>query len=200
MASPMPRVPPVTSARLPVNSVSEECSSVSLHWNSEEAPRLKLRPPRCAHPSLEVGMGAKVPRRPEDRKACQVVQCEVRAERGAAQNRNAGKDPGALTSVETLISRQRSASAARAASAWPANCTASLPSRRWAGRRSLAARRQDDLRHPGRIARLLAPERLERLDDRADGRFILREQLRGVLVRTSAPVRPHAAGFERTYL
>jgi hypothetical protein len=52
--------------------------------------------------------------------ARKVVQCGSHAERGSAQNRNAGKDRGAVTSVETLISRQRSASAARVASAWPA--------------------------------------------------------------------------------
>jgi hypothetical protein len=59
---------------------------------------------------------------------------------------------------------------------------------------------KDDLSHPGRIAILSAPERLQRLDDRPYGRFILREQVRYVLVRTNAPVRPHATGFERTHL
>jgi hypothetical protein len=58
-----------------------------------------------------------------------------------AQNRIAGKGPRASTSVEMLTSRQRAASAARVASAWPANWTASLPSRRCAGRLSLVARR-----------------------------------------------------------
>jgi hypothetical protein len=68
-------------------------------------------------------------------------------------------------------------------------------------RETIAGRQtQDDLSHLGRITILLAPERLQRLGDCADGRFILREQVRGVLVRTRAPVRPHAAGFERTYL
>ena len=52
----------------------------------------------------------------------------------------------------------------------------------------------------GRIAILPAPERLQRLDYRPYGRFIIREQVRYVFVRTSAPVRPHSAGFERTYL
>jgi hypothetical protein len=40
------------------------------------------------------------------------VQCDSHSERGSAQNRKAGKAPVALTSVETLISRRRSASAA----------------------------------------------------------------------------------------
>ena len=80
MAAPMPRVPPVTSARLPVNSVSEE---------------------------VLIGVSP--------------LELPLAASCGSAQNRKGGKDPGALTSVETLISRQRSASAARAASAWPAN-------------------------------------------------------------------------------
>src|SRR5260370_42609199 len=58
----------------------------------------------------------------------------------------------------------------------------------------------DDLSHPGRIAVLLAPERVQRLDYRTDGRFVIREQIGYVFVRASAPVRPHSAGFERTYL
>jgi hypothetical protein len=101
MAAPMPRVPPVTSARLPLNSVSEE---------------LFIRVSPLERPFAASG--------------------------GSTQNRTGGMEPGTLTSVETLTSRQRSASAARAASAWPANCTASLPSKRWAGRWSLAARRR----------------------------------------------------------
>jgi len=36
------------------------------------------------------------------------------------QNRKSGNGPAAMTSVDTLTSRQRSASAARVASAWPA--------------------------------------------------------------------------------
>ena len=59
---------------------------------------------------------------------------------------------------------------------------------------------KDELSHLGRIAILVAPERRQRLDHRAHGRFIIREQVRRVLVRASAPVRPHSAGFERAHL
>jgi hypothetical protein len=58
------------------------------------------------------------------------------------QNCNAGNAPGASTSVDTLISRHRFASAERAASASAAYRTASLPIRRCAGSRSLLARRR----------------------------------------------------------
>ena len=108
-------------------------------------------------------MGEKVPRRPEDRKAREVVQCDARSERGSAQNRKAGTDPGALTSVETLISRQRSASAARAASAWPAYCNGVAAQQEMCRQTIAGSQAKDDLRHPGRIAILLAPERLQRL-------------------------------------
>lgn len=57
-------------------------------------------------------------------------------EHGRSQNRKAGKDSVVSTSVDTPISRHRSASAARVASAWPAYSTASLPGRRCAGRLS----------------------------------------------------------------
>jgi hypothetical protein len=46
--------------------------------------------------------------------SCRHISCTM------AQNRNAGTDLGASASVETLTARQRSASAARVASAWPA--------------------------------------------------------------------------------
>lgn len=59
-----------------------------------------------------------------------------------AQNRTSGNAPRAPKSVDTLMSRQRSASAARVASASPAFFAASLPSRRCAGRRSAAANRR----------------------------------------------------------
>jgi hypothetical protein len=58
------------------------------------------------------------------------------------QNCNAGNAPGASTSVDTLISRHRFASAPRAASASAAYRTASLPIIRCAGSRSLLARRR----------------------------------------------------------
>ena len=59
-----------------------------------------------------------------------------------AQNPTSGNAPRASKSVDTLMSRQRSASAARVASASPAFFAASLPSRRCAGRRSAAANRR----------------------------------------------------------
>src|SRR5262249_57721783 len=71
-----------------------------------------------------------------------VLHCDSNSKRGSAQNRKGGKDSGAFTSVEMLISRQRFASAARTASASPAYLTASLPNRRCAGKRSLVARRR----------------------------------------------------------
>ena len=59
---------------------------------------------------------------------------------------------------------------------------------------------KNNLSHLGRIAILLAPERLQCLDDRADGRFLIREQIGCVLVRTRAPVRPHSTGFKGAHL
>ena len=56
------------------------------------------------------GLSGKVLIRSARRIKCDFVP-PVSSERGSAQNRKAGKDPGAFTSVETLISRQRSASA-----------------------------------------------------------------------------------------
>jgi hypothetical protein len=47
-------------------------------------------------------------------------RANARLDSKAFQTRKAGIAPGASTSVDALISRQRSASAARAASAWPA--------------------------------------------------------------------------------
>src|ERR1700751_4882934 len=58
----------------------------------------------------------------------------LRQESSIPQKRNAGKDTAESTSVETLASRQRSASASRVAWACAAYSTASLPSRRCAGR------------------------------------------------------------------
>src|SRR4029077_10212409 len=59
---------------------------------------------------------------------------------------------------------------------------------------------KDDLSHLGRIAILLAPERLQHLDYRAYGWFIIREQFRHVPMSTSTPVCPHPARFKRTHL
>src|SRR6266850_3301848 len=58
---------------------------------------------------------------------------------------------------------------------------------------------KDELGHLDWIASLLAPVGLQRVDHSAHGRFIIREQIRGVFIRASAPVRPHSTGFERTH-
>ncbi len=112
--------------------MTQETSAVPTLF--EQIPSKMLFP--CSRPILEASFDPNswtvTALRP---KAHKVVQRDSRSERGSAQNRKAGKDPGALTSVETPISCQRSTSAARAASDWPAYLTASLPSRRCAGRR-----------------------------------------------------------------
>jgi len=46
--------------------------------------------------------------------------CDSHSKNGSAQNFKSGNDCEAFASVETLTSRQLSASAARAVSAWPA--------------------------------------------------------------------------------
>ena len=57
-----------------------------------------------------------------------------------------------------------------------------------------------DLSHLVRIARLVAPVRREHPGYGSHGRFIIWDQARSFLARTSAPVGPHSARFERTYL
>jgi hypothetical protein len=59
--------------------------------------------------------------------------------------------------LRDTISRQRFASAARIVSAWPAYGTASLPSRRCAGRFVTSGQTKNVLSYLDRIARLVAP-------------------------------------------
>src|SRR6476619_332573 len=59
---------------------------------------------------------------------------------------------------------------------------------------------KDDLGDLDWVAGLVAPVRLQSLDDYADRRLIVREQVRSILVRPRTPVGPHATGLERTHL
>jgi hypothetical protein len=128
------------------------------------------------------------------------VRCESRSEHGLLSESQCRQGP-------------RSVDVCRDANLSPAFCIgctsrlgfASLPNgvaaqQEMGGQAITGSRTKDDLSHSGRIAILLAPERLQRLGYRAHGRFIIREQLRCFFVGTSAPVRPHSAGFERTHV
>src|ERR1700758_4989990 len=106
--------------------------------------------------------------------------CSLAKSGTGSQNRNAGKDSGALTSVISLMSRQRAASAAE----------------QQVSRQTIAGSwMKDYLRHLGRIAILLAPERFKRLDHTANRCFIIGEPFRHILLRTSGPVCPHPTRF-----
>src|ERR1700740_1878081 len=59
---------------------------------------------------------------------------------------------------------------------------------------------QYDLSHLGGIAHFVAPVGRARLADRANGRFVIREQARRILICARSPVRSHSAGFERAHL
>jgi hypothetical protein len=61
------------------------------------------------------------------------------------------------------------------------------------------SQKRDNLSHLDRVAHLVPPIRLQRLGNCADGRFIVRKQVRHVPVRTNAPVRAHPARFERAH-
>src|SRR5579862_9777466 len=58
---------------------------------------------------------------------------------------------------------------------------------------------KDNLSYLDRVADLVPPIRLQCLGKCAHGRFIVRKQVRRVLVRTNAPVRSHPARFERAH-
>src|SRR5579863_7135179 len=60
-----------------------------------------------------------------------------------------------------------------------------------------ASQMKDNLSYLDRVADLVPPIRLQRLGNCAHGRFIVRKQVRRVLVRANAPVRSHPARFER---
>ena len=59
---------------------------------------------------------------------------------------------------------------------------------------------KDDLSHLGRIAILVSPERSQRLDNRADGGFVVGQQVWDIFVHTSSLVCPHSASFERAHI
>src|SRR5262245_32414489 len=65
--------------------------------------------------------------------------------------------------------------------------------------RMARCQKKDDLRPPSRIAVLLSPERMQRIDYGTDGWFILRQKVGYVFVRTRTPVRAHSSGFQCTH-
>jgi hypothetical protein len=113
---------------------------------------------------------------------------EKELEAMATENRTAGKDPGAATSVETLIARQRSASTARAAELGQHTERRRCPVRdvpandRWQPDEG-----QLEPRWP--VAILVAPVRPQHFDYRANRWFIMPKHFLCVFVHTRAPVR-----------
>ena len=100
------------------------------------------------------------------------------------------------TSVDKLTSRHCAASAPRVFLGFCGEANR-IAADQQVRRKAVAGRQTEhNLSHLDGIADLFTPIRFQSLGNSADRRLILREEFGRVLVRASAPVCPHPAGFK----